>query len=88
MTWAISPPITPAPTTPALKTNMAATLAERWLRAVHQTPWRRAMRLLPVTTRLDTVSNEDRCSLRRGQHEHGDERVPGGRRYDRRHPAR
>src|SRR4051812_10462647 len=26
MTWAISPPITPAPTTPALKTNMARTL--------------------------------------------------------------
>src|SRR5215207_9043840 len=28
MTWEISPPITPAPTTPALNTNMAATLAD------------------------------------------------------------
>jgi hypothetical protein len=28
MTWEISPPITPAPTTPALNTNMRATLAD------------------------------------------------------------
>ena len=27
MTWAISPPMTPAPTTPALKTNMGLSLS-------------------------------------------------------------
>ena len=36
MTWEISPPIIPAPTTPALKTNMRVTLAERWLRTAQQ----------------------------------------------------
>jgi hypothetical protein len=28
ITWAISPPIVPAPTTPALNTNMAVTLPQ------------------------------------------------------------